>query len=409
MRRRRLTVAGVVAAQLCVVAALGSCASSADSTKTTDAVKRTSTSAPTSRDVRPSASPTTGTTTTEPPPTTRRRVPTTGLRMVPSTVIRGAITPKSVVASGRGTVFAQNMIYSHTITVYDENGMLLGTIPDTVDLAAFGIAGHPAGEVKGGPVEMAFSPDGRQAYVSNYSMYGPGFGRPGHDSCSPASGYDSSFVYRVNVSKRVIDKVIPVGSVPKYVATTPDGKYVLVTNWCTYDLSVIDTATGAEVKRLAIGRHPRGIAVDSKSTTAYIAVMGGRDIVTVNLATFALGRIPNVGGSPRHLVLSPDDKTLYATLNSDGQVAKIDVATGQVTAKVATGSAPRSMAISSDGLSLYVVNYESSTVSKVDAATMQAVQSLPTNHHPIGITYDARTGRIWVACYSGTIELFDEA
>ena len=90
-------------------------------------------------------------------------------------------------------------------------------------------------------------------------------------------------------------------------------------------------------------------------------------------------------------------------------MAKIDLGTGRVIAKVTTGSAPRSMAISSDGLSLYVDNYESSTVSKVDEASMKVVQTLPTNHHPIGISYDALTGRIWVACYSGTLELFNEA
>ena len=31
--------------------------------------------------------------------------------------------------------------------------------------------------------------------------------------------------------------------VPKYVAVTPDNRYVLVTNWCSFDLSVIDRAT----------------------------------------------------------------------------------------------------------------------------------------------------------------------
>ena len=90
-------------------------------------------------------------------------------------------------------------------------------------------------------------------------------------------------------------------------------------------------------------------------------------------------------------------------------MAKVDLATSSVTARVSTGVAPRSMDISSDGRSLYVVNYTSSTVSKVDAATMQEVQELPTNHHPIGITYDRLTGRVWVACYSGTILVFDEA
>ena len=40
-------------------------------------------------------------------------------------------------------MFAQNMMYRHTVTVYDRNGDLVKTIPDTVDLTAFGIPGHP--------------------------------------------------------------------------------------------------------------------------------------------------------------------------------------------------------------------------------------------------------------------------
>ena len=39
--------------------------------------------------------------------------------------ITGPISPKSVVASGRGLVFAQNMMYKHTITVYDPAGNLV--------------------------------------------------------------------------------------------------------------------------------------------------------------------------------------------------------------------------------------------------------------------------------------------
>jgi DNA-binding beta-propeller fold protein YncE len=77
-------------------------------------------------------------------------------------------------------------------------------------------------------------------------------------------------------------------------------------------------------------------------------------------------------------------------------------------ATVATGSAPRSMDISVDGQSLYVVNYESSTVSKVTTADMGEVQELSTAHHPIGISYDRGTGRVWVACYGGEIEIFDD-
>src|SRR5690348_12913726 len=41
--------------------------------------------------------------------------------------IGGAISPKSVVASGTGLVFAQNMMYRHSITVYSSAGRLVRT------------------------------------------------------------------------------------------------------------------------------------------------------------------------------------------------------------------------------------------------------------------------------------------
>lgn len=347
-------------------------------------------------------------TTTAPP-----RPPSAGLRLAERRVITataetGPLSPKSIVASGTGVVYAQNMIYNHSVTAFDADGDHLATISDEVDLASFGIGDHPPGTVRGGPVELAFSPDRTTAYVSNYSMYGPGFAHPGDDECSPESGFDSSFVYRIDVASHAIDQVIPVGSVPKYVATTPDGRHVLVTNWCTYDLSVIDAATGREVRRVPLGPYPRGIAVSPDGRTAYVAIMGGTDIVTVDLGSFAVGCFEGVGGGPRHVVIGPDGAHLYVTLNRDGRIAKVDTRTGEVVATVATGSAPRSMDIAADGQSLYVVNYGSATVSKVTTADMVEVQEEPTGEHPIGVTYDPLTGRVWVACYSGQIQIFDD-
>ncbi len=194
----------------------------------------------------PSSSSTSTTSTTLP-------IPSSAGAMSLSRTITGDISPKSVVASERGLVFAQNMMYRHTVTVYDRNGNLVKTIPDSVDLAAFGIPGHP-GLSKGAPVEAAFTPDGTHAYVSNYSMYGQGFGPEGSDSCPANNSTDSSFLYRISTKTLAIDGVVPVGKVPKYVAVTPDGRYVLATNWCGYDLSVVDASTGHEVSASHSGR-----------------------------------------------------------------------------------------------------------------------------------------------------------
>lgn len=346
---------------------------------------------------------------TEPSTTTTTaapRPPAETLTMSKFKQISGDISPKSVVASGHGKVTAQNMMYTHTVTAYDADGNLLATIPDSVTLTDFGI--DVPGTFKGAPVEAAFTPDGKEVYVSNYSMYGPGFSE-GKDSCSPGDGTTKSFLYRISTETWKIDQVIPVGAVPKYVAVTPDGSKVLVTNWCTWDLTIADTETGAVLNTVKIdGRYPRGIAITSDSSTAYIAVMGGSDVAKVDIATGAVSFIRNVGAGPRHIVIAPDDSALYVTLNKAGQVAKIDTATGQVVTRTPTGTQPRSADISTDGTALYVVNYEDSNISKIRTSDMKVIAKEPAGHHPIGIAYDDSTGRVWVANYGGTIDIWDE-
>jgi YVTN family beta-propeller protein len=322
--------------------------------------------------------------------------------------IGGDITPKSVDASGTGLFFAQNMIYQHSVTVYDESFRLVKTIPDTVDLRRFGYRRYPAGPVHGGPVEAAFTPDRSEVYVSNYSMYGPGFSHPGHDACTPSEGIDASFVYRINTSTLRIDQVIAVGAVPKFLAVTPDGRLLLVSDWCSYSLSVVSTNTGKEIKRISVGPYPRGIAVTADSKTAYVAMMGTSDIAKVNLSTFGLRWIRGVGSGPRHLVLDPGGRYLYVTLN-EGSVAKIDVRTERVVGRVVTGARARSMAISTDGTALFVVNYDSGTMTKVRAADLRVLQTVRTSYHPIGITYDSLSGNVWVSCYGGAIMVFRNA
>jgi len=121
----------------------------------------------------------------------------TRLRLIKS--IGGDIAPKSVASSDTGVITAQNMMYRHTVTVYSARTMkLLKTIPDAVVLSKFGVKGHP-GTSQGAPVEATFSPDGRYAYVSNYSMYGAGFGPEGSDTCVAGDGTATSYVYRINL------------------------------------------------------------------------------------------------------------------------------------------------------------------------------------------------------------------
>ena len=296
-------------------------------------------------------------------------------------------------------------MYRHSVTLYNAQTMELeATIPDSVKLSDFGFSKY-SGTYKGAPVEGAFSPDGQYLYFTNYAMYGKGFNREGTDTCSPSDNYDKSFLSRVNLADKKIDAIYPVGSVPKVVKVSPDNKYILVSNWCSYTVTVISVEGQETVKTIKIGRYPRGIAITNDSKYAYVAEMGGNRIHRIALEDFSVQHIP-IGSNPRAIELSPDNTKLYATLNISGKVIAWDLEANMAIKTVATGKSARSLAISSDGSSLFVVNFRSGTLSKVRTSDMKVIQNIKVCVEPIGVTYDSETSRTWVACYGGSIKVF---
>lgn len=322
--------------------------------------------------------------------------------------LTGGITPKSVVASGHGLVIANNMMYSHTSTVYDaETRELVAELSDAVDLADLGVEGHP-GTSQGSPVEAAWTADGRYAYVSQYTMYGSNHGREGFDNCSPADGVAPSYLYRFNAETMGWDQAIRVGGVPKYVDITPDQTRVLVSNWCDSTVSVVDREKAEEVAVIPIAAAPRGIEVLPDNRTAYVAAMYADKLFKVDLEEGTSELLMQTGRKPRHLNLSEDGRWLYMSVSGADTIYKIDTETEEIVDEVVSGREPRSMILSSDGTALYVVNYYEPSVAKIRTSDMEVLTKLPTDANPIGITYEPMTHTVWVANYGGSIMVFDD-
>ncbi|GGE77021.1 YncE family protein [Nesterenkonia cremea] len=317
------------------------------------------------------------------------------------------ISPKSVVASGDGLAIANNMLYQNTVTIYDtETKELVQELPDTVNPGELGAEGHPD-SVEGAPVEAVWTEDGDYAYVSNYRL--ADMGATAEDSCAAGDAIAPSAVYRYNVAEQDWDQFIEVGRVPKFVELTPDGSRLLVTNWCDFDLSVIDTETGEEEFRVPLNAQPRGIAAMPDNETVYVTAMYADELYTVDLESQESEVIYDQASFPRHLVLSPDGETLYVTFSRSNLLVAFDTETDEVIRTADTGQEPRTMDISADGSALYVVNYDEDTVSKFDAESFEEISRESTGHLPIGVSYDPVTASVWVANYSGTIDVFDDS
>lgn len=330
--------------------------------------------------------------------------------MVHAIRIEGDISPKSVVASSNGTVIANNMIYNHTVTLYDAASMQeTATVADTVDLADFGFPAERAGETKGAPVEAAFSADGKYAYVTQYGLTGPGSGEASTDKCSGGEAIGRSAIFRLDLASKQWDQVIEVGRVPKFISLSPDGTTALVSNWCDSTVSVVDLEAGTEVRTIPVDEAPRGSVILPDGRTAYVTAMYADELYRLDLEAGTSELVRETGRKPRHLTLSPDGTRLYMTEAGEDQLVVMDAATAEILDTASTGREPRSMAISADGTALYVVNYYENTVSKFDAANLEELQREDVGVHPVGVAYEPTEARVWVANYQGSIDVFDDS
>ncbi len=217
-------------------------------------------------------------------------------KMKLATTITGDIAPKSVRASGTGYVSAHNMMYRHSVTIYDAKEIsLIKTIPDRVDLTKLGFSGY-SGTHRGAPVEGAYSPDGEHLYVTNYAMYGKGFNREGTDICRPSNNYDRSFLYRIDTTSWEIDAAYKVGVVPKVVEVSPDNNYVLVTKM---------------IKTVRTGNAARSLDISSDGSALYVVNYTSDTISKVRASDLKVLQKINVCNEPIGVTYEPVNKRVW--------------------------------------------------------------------------------------------------
>jgi YVTN family beta-propeller protein len=216
-----------------------------------------------------------------------------------------------------------------------------GAIIDTADQRVVGTM--PA---TGTAVTAA--PDGRSLYVSN-NRFGPG-----------------GTVSVIDTATNVVVSTIAVDN-PGRVAFTPDGRFAYVAssgNWpSTGSIVVIDTASyarGATIPTQAIFlggpvTSPDGQFVyftDPNHSTVSMIATATNSIV----ASFAVGENFSAFGSygPLDIAFTPDGAVAYAANEESATVSAIDTASNAVTKNILVHQDPGALAMTPDGTKAYV-------------------------------------------------------
>lgn len=209
--------------------------------------------------------------------------------------------------------------------------------------------------------------------------------------------------------------LIRTGKTPKIIARTSDNRHLLVSNWHSYTVSVLDVDRGRYpfarlAANLPMPAIPRGIAVDDRTGKAYVAIMGGASLSVINTSTWKKEPDIAVASNPRHVVMDSNGH-LFLSYNLLGKVACLDAATGATLFDAATHGKPRTIILSRNQKFLFATCYASDTVDvfRVNPDGFSKLISLPCKGHPVGVDLfeDEQQLEAWVCSYTGgTISVF---
>ena len=155
----------------------------------------------------------------------------------------------------------------------------------------------------------------------------------------------------------------------------PSGELAYVTNEDSQELTVIDTRTDSVVATIPVGTRPRGVRISPDGKTVFVAL----------------------SGSPKCPPTMPDEECEKLTVDKtkDG-VAVVDVATRKVTRVLPGGSDPETFDISPDGSTLFVSNEDVDSASIVDVASGKVRFAVPVGREPEGVRLQPDGAVVWV-------------
>ncbi|HUK57461.1 MAG TPA: hypothetical protein VLY20_12480 [Nitrospiria bacterium] len=188
---------------------------------------------------------------------------------------------------------------------------------------------------------------------------------------------------------KVVETVKLKGRGSRGHALTPDGRFVLVPDGRSGDVSVVDLARGTVDRiRLPAGAQPTAAGIAADGTLAYVADAGLNQVHKIDVARRAVLGSLSVGRRPAEAPVHPTRPYLYVPCAEEAAVYKVDLGSWKVEKIIPVGPGPVGIAYGADGRYAYVtLSREQPTgrVVVIDTETDTVRTTFPVGKSPRGL------------------------
>ena len=188
---------------------------------------------------------------------------------------------------------------------------------------------------------------------------------------------------------------------PIELALSRDGTRLYAVCEGTDEVVAIATRAGSVIKRLRVGRHPKGISLSKDGRRAYVANSWSDTISEIDTAVLEVVRELPAGFEPTSAVADVDGRFLYVANRISNDISVVDLETGQESKRLLAGRGASYLALSPDGGQIYCTHIypnsgkfnapPESEITVIDAGT-QRVADRWQLHNAAGVFHVAISG-----------------
>jgi YVTN family beta-propeller protein len=278
-------------------------------------------------------------------------------------------------------------------------------------VAALGVGasgGHAAGIAAGGTAGAPLRK------IAEFDLPGPPGKRFDYLTIDEDDNYllsahlGAGLLHVINLATNAIVKTVPDVPGIEGVAYIAEGRKVYTANWRENKIGVVDLARMSVIKRLPTEEKPDGIAYAAPFHKAYVSNERAKaeSIIDVKTDTIVkVLRFDSETGVPQYDAVA---RKVYVNLQDQNTLAVIDPATDTVVDRVRVDGCRgnHGMAIDAERRRAFLSCEGNDTLTVLDLDTHGAIAHLPMAKGADVVMFDPGLRRVYVACSSGMISVF---